>query len=153
MIHIVLFQPEIAPNTGNISRLCACNDFHLHLIHPLGFSLSESHLKRAGLDYWKNLSFTEHSSWNSFEDSLPSQANLYFFSAHGDKPYWSIQYPLETYLVFGSETQGLPQELHQKYTDKLLTIPMMGMGARCLNLSNSASIAAYEVLRQHTIKY
>jgi tRNA (cytidine/uridine-2'-O-)-methyltransferase len=162
MIHIVLFQPEIAPNTGNISRLCACNDFHLHLIHPLGFSLSESHVKRAGLDYWDSLQLTEHDSWEKFETYAASKStdsershsemdNLFFFSSHGTKPYWDVQYPLETYLVFGSETRGLPQEIHEKYAQNLLQIPMVGKGARCLNLSNSASIAGYEALRQREI--
>jgi tRNA (cytidine/uridine-2'-O-)-methyltransferase len=148
MINIVLYQPQIPPNTGNIARLCVCNDFCLHLIHPLGFSLDEKQLKRAGLDYWEHLHIVEHANWEAFENSIPHTDSLYFFSSKHTKDYWEPVYKSDPYLVFGSETHGLPDSLHKKYPEQFFTIPMYGKHKRCLNLSNSVSIVAYEVVRQ-----
>jgi tRNA (cytidine/uridine-2'-O-)-methyltransferase len=150
MINIVLYQPEIPPNTGNIARLCVCNDFSLHIIHPIGFSLANKELKRAGLDYWERLNLYEHNSWDDFYSGLSgeSRKNLYFFSSRGSRKYWEIQYSGTPYLVFGSETNGLPVEFHEKFKQQFVTIPMFGKNDRCLNVSNSVAIAAYEVLRQ-----
>ncbi len=148
--NIVLFQPEIPPNTGNIARFCVCNNFRLHLIHPLGFAITEKQLKRAGMDYWEHLDLEEHSSWSSFEEKYGEaiQNKAYFFSAKSSQSYWQVEYPKEPFLIFGSETRGLPGTLWEKYQERFLTLPMYGDNSRCLNLSSSACIAGYEVLRQ-----
>ncbi|MBF0432907.1 MAG: tRNA (cytidine(34)-2'-O)-methyltransferase [Fibrobacteria bacterium] len=149
MLNIVLFQPEIPQNTGTIARLCVCNDLYLHLIHPIGFSLAQKQLLRAGMDYWEQVKLYEHRSWEYFLDSVPDKDLLFFLSSKSSKNYWEARFPKNAYLVFGSETHGLPQSLHQEYGDKFYTLPMYGNYQRCLNLSNSVSIAAYEALRQY----
>ena len=150
MINVVLYQPEIPPNTGNIARLCVCNDFLLHLIHPLGFSLEKKQLLRAGLDYWPFLKVFEYKNWPDFWDKLTDEdrERVYFFSSRSKRKYWEPEYTENCYLVFGSETKGLPQELFKTWPGKFVTIPMLGKNQRCLNLSNAVSIASYEVLRQ-----
>ncbi|MCJ8346520.1 tRNA (cytidine(34)-2'-O)-methyltransferase [bacterium] len=152
MIHIVLFQPEIPPNTGNIARLCVCNDLHLHIIHPIGFSLQKKDVLRAGLDYWDHLTLSEHDSWNSFKKDVSEvdSTSLFYFSAKATRAYWDVTYPKECYIIFGSETRGLPQNIHQDNKESMLTIPMLGDHSRCLNLASSVSIAAYEVMRQQS---
>ncbi len=151
MIHIVLFEPEIPQNTANIGRLCVCNDFCLHLIEPLGFRLDEKKVKRAGLDYWQHLNLIKHKHWSSFLEMIEQENkldNLFFFSAKGEKSYWQQLYTEDVYLLFGSERKGLPQEIHYRFKENFLNIPMQGKNSRCLNLSSSVSIASYEVLRQ-----
>ncbi len=145
MPRIVLFNPEIPPNTGNIARLCVATDCELHLIKPLGFSLSDKNLKRAGLDYWEHLKVYVH---NSFDDFLSTiKGELYFFSSKGMKYYTQIDYKEDDYLIFGSETSGFPPIIFENFKEKIYTIPMFGK-VRCLNLANSVSIVLYEALRR-----
>lgn len=147
MIHIVLVEPEIPQNTGNIARTCAATGTALHLIRPLGFSLDDRYLKRAGLDYWPLAKVQVH---DSFPDLLAQHPDLprYFFTTKGAQPFASFAYPKDAMLVFGRETKGLPEALLEKYPGNCARIPMREE-ARSLNLSNSVAIALYEVLRQH----
>lgn len=145
MLKVVLLNPEIPPNTGNVARLCVACDFELHLVKPLGFSLSDKHLKRAGLDYWDKLRLTIHNSIEEFFTKV--DGNFYFFSSKGEKLYTNNSYQENDFLIFGSETMGFPVKLFEKYRDKFYKIPMFGE-VRCLNLSNSVAIIAYEALRQ-----
>lgn len=146
-MHVVLFQPEIPPNTGSIARLCAATLTPLHLIEPLGFKIDDKHLKRAGLDYWKFVDLTVHRSWNDFFLHGPPK-NLLFFSKRAKRSYARASYRQGDYLVFGPETSGLPQELFDTHPERFYRIPMMGSGVRSLNLSNAVSIVLYEALRQ-----
>ena len=145
-INIVLHEPEIPQNTGNISRTAAVTGAALHMIKPFGFEITDKHLKRAGLDYWDKLDVTYY---DSFEDFLSKNegAKLYFFTAKGTQCYADIDYPDGAYLVFGKESVGLPDELLEEYPDSTVRIPMLPT-LRCHNLSNSVAIAVYEVLRQ-----
>jgi tRNA (cytidine/uridine-2'-O-)-methyltransferase len=145
-LHIVLYSPEIPQNTGNISRTCAVTGAVLHLIRPFGFEISDRTLKRAGLDYWDKLEIHYYDNYEHFARENEG-ANLYFFSSHATRSYTEIEYPDNTYLVFGRETAGLPRELIDANPDRAVRIPMRPT-LRCLNLSNAAAIAAYEVLRQ-----
>ncbi len=145
--HIVLVAPEIPQNTGTIGRLCVSTDVKLHLIEPLGFSLDEKHLKRAGMDYWPHLELAVYGNWDEFL-AANSEAHLLFFSTKGAATYWDISYPEESFLVFGSESHGFPPEFYERYHDRLATIPMEGKFYRSLNLANAASIVLYEALRQ-----
>lgn len=146
-VHIVLFKPEIPPNTGSVARLCAATLTPLHLIEPLGFKIDDKHLKRAGLDYWEFVDLHVHASWDNFL-SAARPGNLLFFSKRAVKSYTSIHYDEDDFLVFGPETRGLPQTLLDANADAALRIPMMGAGVRSLNLSNAVSIVLYEGLRQ-----
>lgn len=148
-MHIVLVEPEIPPNTGNVARLCAATGAHLHLIEPLGFQLQDKHLKRAGMDYWKHVTWNKWSHWSAFMDQMVPGSNLWVVESDGPKSYADVSYGPNDYLVFGRETAGLPQEFIQKYQDRWLRIPMMNKEARSLNLSNSVAIVLYEALRQH----
>ncbi|MEG0875402.1 MAG: tRNA (uridine(34)/cytosine(34)/5-carboxymethylaminomethyluridine(34)-2'-O)-methyltransferase TrmL [Clostridiales bacterium] len=145
-MHIVLFEPEIPSNTGNISRTCAVTGASLHLIEPLGFSLSDRYLKRAGLDYWDKLDLHIYKNFTEFIEKNP-KANLYLFSTKAEKNYAEISYKADDYLVFGPETRGLPQEIRHGGYGLQVRIPM-GKDIRSLNLSNSVAIAVYEALRQ-----
>lgn len=150
-LHIVLYQPEIPANTGNIIRLCFLNKFRLHLIEPLGFSLDDAALRRAGIDYWaKFRSDVEvYSDWESFVAKNPSaEANSLFFTAHTSRNLWDAEYPETSWLVFGRETSGLPAHFHHQYATRLVTIPKRGSEGRSLNLSNAVAVAAYEGLRR-----
>ena len=146
MINIVLYSPEIPQNTGNISRTCAVTGASLHIIRPIGFEISDRTLKRAGLDYWDKLDVYYYDNYEHFVRENPD-ADLYFFSSHATKNYTDVEYPDNTYLVFGRETAGLPRELIDENPDRAVRIPMRPT-LRCLNLSNAAAIAVYEVLRQ-----
>ncbi|MEM8952893.1 MAG: tRNA (cytidine(34)-2'-O)-methyltransferase [Verrucomicrobiota bacterium] len=158
MFHVVLVEPEIPPNTGNIARLCLSTASRLHLVKPLGFSLHEKSLRRAGLDYWQDV---DVSLWDSFEDlfthtrrsGTPSQAppNFHFLTTKAQKPYWDAAFTAGDYLVFGRETKGLPESLLETHANSLLTIPMPGEHARSLNLATAAGIVLYEALRQITL--
>lgn len=141
---IVLYQPDIPQNTGNIVRTCALTGSSLALVRPLGFSITARHLKRAGLDYWDQVNI---SCIDSIEEVISSQRPFFFFSSKASKSYTSIPFTKEAILIFGSETKGLPQELWEKYPSNFYTIPMKGDG-RCLNLSNAVSIVLYEGWRQ-----
>lgn len=149
-IHVVLVQPEIHWNTGNAGRTCLAVGATLHLIAPLGFSLDEREVKRAGLDYWEHVDVRVWPAWHLFEESLPSLGEPYFFSTKATRLLWDA--PLgaanSVVLVFGRETGGLPAELHERYADRFLAMPIASPLVRSLNLSTSVGIAVYETLRQ-----
>ena len=149
-INIVMVEPEIPQNTGNIARTCAATGAKLHLVEPLGFDISEKAVKRAGLDYWDKLEIERHKSLNAFlEKYKPEENSMFFVTTKGQTCYSdSIYKDLdEVFLLFGKETKGLPEDLLQKYIDKTIRIPMLPH-LRSLNLSNSVAIVVYEVLRQ-----
>ena len=146
--HIVLVAPEIPQNTGTIGRLAVSTDAVLHLIDPLGFSLEDKYLKRAGLDYWRFLDLHRYRDWEEFLGALEEGARLLFFSTHGEKSYFDERYLPGDYLVFGRESAGLPEEFCTRYCDSLRVIPMPGEHSRSLNLANAVSIVLYEALRQ-----
>ncbi len=149
MIHIVLFEPEIPQNTGNVARTCAITGSKLHLIEPLGFSLNDKYLKRAGLDYWDLLDKEIHESFDDFLKKY-SRANLFFLTTKAHKYYADIEYREESFLIFGKETAGLPAEIHEKFPEQRFKVPMIdNPHARSLNLSNSVNIVLYEALRQN----
>lgn len=145
-LNIVLVEPEIPQNTGNIARTCAALGAKLHLIHPLGFDISEKAVKRAGLDYWDKLEIVEYSSLQEFKDKIKSK-NIYLLSTKANKVYTDIEYQDECYLVFGPETRGLPEDYILENFENTVRIPMRN-NIRSLNLSNSVAIVAYEVERQ-----
>lgn len=149
-IHVVLVHPEIHWNTGNVGRTCLATGSTLHLIEPLGFSLDEKQVKRAGLDYWPHVDLRVWPDWTSFERDLPTRGEPYFFSTRATTPLWDA--PLggsrDVVLVFGRETAGLPADLLARYPDRLVTMPMVSPLVRSLNLSTSVGIAVYEALRQ-----
>ncbi len=146
MIHVVLIEPEIPGNTGNISRTCAVTGAALHLVEPLGFSIDEKHVKRAGLDYWSSLELYRYRNTEEFFEKNQGGA-FYFFSSKAGRLYTEVEYPKECYLIFGKETKGLPEEMIFDNYDRAVRLPMK-KDARCLNLSNAAAIAVYEALRQ-----
>ncbi|MGL4284190.1 MAG: tRNA (uridine(34)/cytosine(34)/5-carboxymethylaminomethyluridine(34)-2'-O)-methyltransferase TrmL [Eubacterium aggregans] len=149
MINIVLFQPEIPQNTGNIARTCALTETKLHLIKPMGVSISDKDVKRAGLDYWDLVDLTVY---DNFEDFITtnSQAKLYLMTTHGEKHYADIDYPDDAFIMFGRETAGLPESIHSRYPENRFRIPMKDHPhAHSLNLANSVNIVLYEALRQH----
>lgn len=143
-MEIVLFQPEIPQNAGNIARTCAVTGAKLTFIRPLGFNFSSRHLKRAGMDYWADLDFR-------ILDALEPAEPCYFFSTKAQRPYTEIAFEPNAQLIFGSESSGLPPVLHEQWGDRFYTIPMLP-GARSLNLSNSVAIVLYEALRQQRFK-
>ena len=145
-MNIVLVQPEIPQNTGNIARTCAATGAKLHLIEPLGFVLDDKHLKRAGLDYWDLMEYTVYKSWEEFLEKNPG-ANLYYLSTKAPRDHTSVQYKENDYLVFGKETKGLEEQLLSDNYARCLRIPMR-QEARSLNLANSVAIVLYEALRQ-----
>ena len=149
-LNIVLVEPEIPQNTGNIARTCAAIGAKLHLVYPLGFSISERAVKRSGLDYWDKLEIEEHTSFKKFlEKYKPEENNMFFVTTKGKHVYSEPDYSKmdEVFLLFGKETKGLPEDVLQKYIDKTIRIPMRKT-LRSLNLSNSVAIVVYEVLRQ-----
>ena len=149
-INIVMVEPEIPQNTGNIARTCTAIGAKLHLVHPLGFSISEKAVKRAGLDYWDKLEIEEHISFSEFlKKYKPEENNMFFATTKGKHVYSEPDYSKmdEVFLLFGKETKGLPEDILQKYIDKTIRIPMR-KDLRSLNLSNSVSIVVYEILRQ-----
>ena len=146
MMHIVLVNPEIPQNTGNIARTCAATGAKLHLIKPLGFELSDKYLKRAGLDYWHLMTLEIHESWQAFVEAYPD-ARLHFATTKAPRDYCGARYCDEDFLVFGRETKGLDEELLAQNYEKCVRIPMR-KDARSLNLSNSVAIMLYEALRQ-----
>ncbi|MDO4731699.1 MAG: tRNA (cytidine(34)-2'-O)-methyltransferase [Clostridia bacterium] len=145
-LNIVMVEPEIPQNTGNVARTCAATGASLHLIRPLGFKIDDKKLKRAGLDYWHLLDIKYYDNLNDFFNKNPD-GNFYFFSTKAKHIYTQIEYKDNCYLFFGKETKGLPEDLLFKHYDTTVRIPMIS-DARSLNLSNSVSIGAYEVLRQ-----
>ena len=149
-INIVLLEPEIPQNTGNIARTCAATGASLHLIEPLGFRIDDAKLKRAGLDYWHQLDITYYKDIEDFYTKNPD-AKIYYFSTKAPQKYTDITYPEKVYLMFGKETKGLPEELLHANKSHCVRIPMRD-SLRSLNLSNSAAIAVYEVFRQRDFK-
>ncbi len=145
-MHVVLVCPEIPQNTGNIARTCAATGAELHLIEPLGFSLDDRYLKRAGLDYWHMMRYRRYPSWEAFEAANPGAA-LHFATTKAPRDYAGVCYGPDDFLVFGRETKGLPEELLAKHYDRCVRIPMR-QGARSLNLANSVAVVLYEALRQ-----
>ena len=145
-MHIVLYQPEIPQNTGNIARTCAATGSTLHLIKPLGFELSDKYLKRAGLDYWHMMQYRVYENFEELLTAYPN-ARMHFLSTKAPRGYTSPQYHQDDFLVFGCETRGLPESLLSRVYDRCVRIPMVP-GARSLNLSNSVAIVLYEALRQ-----
>lgn len=149
----MLVHPEIHWNTGNAGRTCLAAGATLHLIEPLGFSLDEREVKRAGLDYWEHVDMRVWSSWDEFERVLPTLGDPYFLSTKATRVLWDA--PLaggnDVVLVFGRETGGLPVDLHERYSDRFVSLPILSPRVRSLNLSSSVAIAVYEVLRQRRI--
>ena len=145
-INIVLLEPEIPQNTGNIARTCAATGSALHLIEPVGFTVTDAKLKRAGLDYWNKLDITYYKNIDDFYEKTGG-GSYFYFSTKAPRCYTDIEYPDECYLIFGKESRGIPEEILKKNLDKCVRIPMLE-NLRSLNLSNSAAIAVYEVLRQ-----
>lgn len=149
-LNVVLVEPEIPQNTGNIARTCAATGGKLHLVHPLGFEITEKAVKRAGLDYWDKVEIEEHDSFDKFLETYPPEKeNMFFVTTKGKHVYSEPNYKEmdEVFLLFGKETKGLPEDILQKYIDKTIRIPMRST-LRSLNLSNSVSIVVYDVFRQ-----
>lgn len=145
-LNIVLVEPEIPQNTGNIARTCAALGATLHLVHPLGFDISEKAVKRAGLDYWDKLNIIEYENLSEFKKKTEGK-NIYLLSTKSQKSYTDIEYAEDAYIVFGPETRGLPEDYILENFDMAVRIPMRE-GIRSLNLSNSVAIVAYEIERQ-----
>jgi tRNA (cytidine/uridine-2'-O-)-methyltransferase len=148
MIHIVLFQPEIPQNTGNVGRMCALTKSRLHLIHPLGFKITDRNLRRAGMDYWFSLDVHEHANWAEFCSSAKAPRRLWLFTTRGPLSFWDARFADGDGLVFGNEGSGAPDWLHERLRDRRVTIPHANPELRSLNLSTAAGVAAYEALRQ-----
>ena len=145
-LHVALIEPQIPPNTGNIARLCAATDSSLHLIGQLGFSLTDRDLRRAGLDYWEQVDLWHHPGWRAFRDAISRDRCLYF-SANATRSYWEAPVQPNSCLVFGNETQGMPERILDKHPERCYRIPMGGP-VRSLNLATAVGIVLYEGLRQ-----
>ncbi len=152
-INVVLVEPEIPQNTGNIARTCAATGCKLHLVHPLGFNISEKQVKRAGLDYWDKVEIEEHASFKDFLDKYPPAKNMYYLTTKGQKCYSNVDFNEhdEVFILFGKETKGLPEDFLLKHMENAIRIPMKET-LRSLNLSNSVAIVVYEILRQNNFK-
>ncbi len=147
-MNVVLVEPEIPPNTGNIARLCAATDTTLHLIEPLGFKMDDAHMRRAGMDYWQHVRWLRWPDWKAFASQTPAAAALWLIESGGPKVYTEARFRPGDYLVFGRETAGLPGSLLEERRDHWLRIPMANPAARSLNLANCAALVLYEALRQ-----
>ena len=146
-LHIVLIEPEIHTNTGNIGRLALATGCKLHLVKPYGFEITDKRLKRAGLDYWQHLDIQEYENQEEFFESHKEQ-KMMFFSAHASKDYWDAVYTKHTFLIFGKESSGLSNEILEKHTHEIFKIPLYNPHVRSLNLANAVAITVYEGLRQ-----
>ena len=151
-MNIVLVEPEIPPNTGNVARLCAATRSRLHLVGPLGFRLDDSTLKRAGMDYWRQVDWRTWDDWAAFEAALPERARLWLVEQGEARRYDEAVFEPDDFLVFGRETAGLPPALLEKFPEQVLSIPMLNPESRSLNLANSVSVVLYEALRQQGFK-
>ncbi len=149
-MHVVLVQPQIPPNTGNVARLCAVTGSRLHLIAPLGFSLDDKHLRRAGLDYWDKVHASTHASFEELlADEGVARDRLHLFTARARRTLWQTRFRAGDFLVLGEEARGLPDEVLERYADRTVRVPMIGNPtARSLNLSTCTGIVLYEALRQ-----
>ena len=145
-LNIVLFEPEIPNNTGNIGRLSLASGANLHLVKPFGFELDDSRLKRAGLDYWKHISLT---IYNSIEDFYAQNITkkMVYFSSHGTQDYWSVDYEDDMFLIFGKESKGLPKHIIDENHNKIYKIPLFSEHVRSINLANAVSVVVYEGIR------
>jgi tRNA (cytidine/uridine-2'-O-)-methyltransferase len=151
-LHVVLVHPEIHWNTGNAGRSCLAAGATLHLVEPLGFSLDEREVRRAGLDYWEHVPLRVWPSWASIEAAFPELGEPFFFSTKASRMYWDVSYPDRTVLVFGRETGGLDPPIHERYSDRMVRMPIESPHVRSLNLSTTVGIALYEVLRQRATR-
>lgn len=147
-MNVVLVEPEIPPNTGNVARLCAATRTRLHLIEPFGFKLDDAQLKRAGLDYWPHLAWHRWRNWSAFAAQVSAGQQLWFVESGGPRHYAEVAYAPGDYIVFGRETAGLPRELLDEQREHWVRIPMMHPQVRSLNLSNCVALVLYEALRQ-----
>lgn len=147
-MHVVLLEPEIAPNTGNVARLCAATRTTLDLIEPLGFRLDDRRLRRAGMDYWQHVDWHRWPSWTAFTAALPAEARCWFIEQGGPRHYAEVALAADDYLIFGRETAGLPATLLEAHRPHWLHIPMFHPDARSLNLANCVAVVVYEALRQ-----
>lgn len=147
-MNVVLLEPEIPPNTGNVARLCAATGTVLHLVEPFGFKLDNAQLKRAGMDYWRHVEWRRWTSWTAFREAVPAGARLWFIESGGPRRYTEAGFEREDYLVFGRETAGLPRKLLEENSQRWLRIPMFNPQARSLNLSNCVALVLFEALRQ-----
>lgn len=145
-LSVALISPQIAPNTGNIARLAGATDTVLHLIEPLGFSIEDAELKRAGLDYWDSVDLWVHPFWSAFRSAVARERCVYF-SSHGKRSYLEAPYEPNSVLVFGSETEGIPQRILEKHTERIFRIPMCA-DVRSLNLATAVGIVLYEAIRK-----
>ena len=146
-LNIVLFEPEIPANTGNIGRTCVATGTRLHLIEPLGFRLNEKEIRRAGMDYWQDLDVTRYINWEDFLEKNPD-AKIYMATTKGKHVYTEVSYEPDCYIMFGKESAGIPEEILIEHPEECIRIPMIGE-TRSLNLSNSVAIVLYEALRQN----
>lgn len=144
--HVVLVEPEIPPNTGNIGRLCLATGARLHLVEPLGFSIDDRTLRRAGLDYWKQVDWCTWPSWDAFWEGRSKDDRNFFFTTKSSQCYWDIEFEIGDFLIFGRETKGLPESLLDAHVDHCFRIPMEG--TRSLNLATAVGIVLYEGMRQ-----
>lgn len=147
-MNIVLVEPEIPPNAGNVARLCAATNTRLHLIEPFGFELDDKQLKRAGMDYWQQVEWHRWRDWAAFRESVPANARIWFVESDGPRAYSEVCFATGDYIVFGRETAGLPKQLLEENRDSWLRIPMFNPRSRSLNLANCAAIVLFEALRQ-----
>lgn len=145
-LSVALIEPQIPPNTGSIARLCAATGTALHIIEPLGFSLEDDQLQRAGLDYWNEVDLWVHPHWRAFRDAVARDRCLYF-SSHGHQPYVDAPYGQNSVLVFGNETAGMPERIREKHPERIYRIPMLA-AVRSLNLATAAAVVLYEAARQ-----
>ena len=150
MLNIVLFEPEIPANTGNIGRTCVATNTRLHLIEPLGFRLNEKNLKRAGMDYWNDLDVTTYINYEDFLEKNPN-AKIYMATTKAKNVYTDVQYEPDCYIMFGKESAGIPEEILVDHPDECVRIPMVG-DIRSLNLGNSVAVVLYEALRQNNFE-
>lgn len=147
-INIVLFNPEIPQNTGNVARMCVANDLKLHLIKPLGFEISDKYLKRSALDYWEFLDYQIHESWDDFYNKIENKSRVWFLTTKSSKSFWDVEFRTGDYLVFGPETKGLPMSIMELNWENAITIPMTSINARSLNLASTVQTVYYEAFRQ-----
>jgi tRNA (cytidine/uridine-2'-O-)-methyltransferase len=151
-MHVVLYEPDIPGNTGNVGRSCLATGSTLHLVGKLGFSLDDTHVRRSGLDYWERVKVQKHKNWEAFLGTVPTEAFLAFFSKKAKRDFWSATFAPESYLIFGCETSGLPASFQKRYENAMYRIPMAPGTVRSLNLSTSVGIVLYEALRQTGVR-
>ena len=148
-MHVVLYEPDIPWNTGNVGRTCLATGSTLHLVGKLGFSLDATQVRRSGLDYWEKVDLKTHPSWDDFLSNLPADARLFFFTKKSKSLLWDTHFPPDSYLVFGCETKGLPPWLLERYADRTVRIPMEPGSVRSFNLSTAVGVGLFEALRQN----